>query len=492
MYEDAYRAFGDSYSCINAATMSLVAGEPATSERLANDVLRMSDVALDDADYWTLVTVAEAQLLLRNAEGAVDLLARADTLSTGEYATRATTRRQLELICRQLHIDPSVLAPLDNPRVVHFAGHRIAPEGAPGRFTAAEADRVHKEIRALLDERTVGAGFGSLASGADILIAESLLERGAELHAVLPFSVDEFIEVSVADSGPEWVERFHRVLDQATTVRFASDGEYLGDPVMFDFCSAVAMGEAVNRAVLLDADIEMIAVWDGVPAGEDERAGTAVDVARWKALGLPVNVIATGMGVTVSGSNDLAAADVAPAGRLVRAMLFADIAGFSTLSDAQMPMFMDHVMGPLAECIDRLGDQVLLRNTWGDGLFIVFADTEVAAECALDMQRVLQDVDLVAMGLPTLRGMRIGAHVGPVFQGWDRVRKDLTFFGANVTRAARIEPRTPEGEVYVTHPFAALIALTRSSELTCEYVGRLPAAKDYGVLPMYVLKHRTT
>ena len=82
--------------------------------------------------------------------------------------------------------------------------------------------------------------------------------------------------------------------------------------------------------------------------------------------------------------------------------------------------------------------------------------------------------------------MRIGGHVGPVFQGWDRVRKELTFFGANVTRAARIEPRTPEGEVYVTHPFAALIALNGESDLTCEYVGRLPAAKDYGVLPMYV------
>jgi class 3 adenylate cyclase len=77
-----------------------------------------------------------------------------------------------------------------------------------------------------------------------------------------------------------------------------------------------------------------------------------------------------------------------------------------------------------------------------------------------------------------------------VFRGWDPVRKELTFFGANVTRAARVEPRTPEGEVYVTHPFAALVALTRRRDLSCQYVGRLPAAKDYGVLPMYVLKRR--
>jgi hypothetical protein len=487
MYEDAYHAFGDSYSCVNAATMSLVAEDPDTSERLAHDVLRLSGDDLDDADYWTLVTAAEAHLLLGHADVACELLVRADTLSIGEYATRATTCRQLALICRMLDVDPAVLAPLANPRVIHFAGHRIAPDGATGRFDHDDVDRVQTEIRDTLESHAVGAGFGSLASGADILFAEALLDRGAELHVVLPFSVDEFVAVSVADSGPEWVERFHRCLDRATTRRFASDGEYLGDPVMFDFCSAVAMGEAVNRATLLAADVEMIAVWDGQVAAADDQAGTAVDVARWQALELPLTVISTGAGTALAAPDG-----IAPAGRMVRAMLFADIAGFSTLSDAQIPLFMEYVMGPLAESIDGFGDRVLLRQTWGDGLYLVFEDTECAAECALDMQRALQALDLSALGLATLRGMRIGGHVGPVFQGWDRVRKELTFFGANVTRAARIEPRTPEGEVYVTHPFAALIALNRSSDLTCEYVGRLPAAKDYGVLPMYVLKHRTT
>jgi hypothetical protein len=40
----------------------------------------------------------------------------------------------------------------------------------------------------------------------------------------------------------------------------------------------------------------------------------------------------------------------------------------------------------------------------------------------------------------------------------DPVRKERNFYGVEVTRA-RIEPRTPECDVYVTDPFAALVAL---------------------------------
>jgi len=40
-----------------------------------------------------------------------------------------------------------------------------------------------------------------------------------------------------------------------------------------------------------------------------------------------------------------------------------------------------------------------------------------------------------------------------------------------MTRAARIEPRTPEGEVYVKDAFAALFAIEQKCEFTIEYVG---------------------
>jgi hypothetical protein len=44
---------------------------------------------------------------------------------------------------------------------------------------------------------------------------------------------------------------------------------------------------------------------------------------------------------------------------------------------------------------------------------------------------------------------------------------------------ARIEPRAPEAEMYVTHPFAALAALAGDRAFACQYVGTLPTAKGY-------------
>ena len=47
---------------------------------------------------------------------------------------------------------------------------------------------------------------------------------------------------------------------------------------------------------------------------------------------------------------------------------------------------------------------------------------------------------------------------------------------------------TPEGELYVSEGFAALLALEAEEELSYEYVGRVPLAKNAGHLRMYLLR----
>ena len=81
----------------------------------------------------------------------------------------------------------------------------------------------------------------------------------------------------------------------------------------------------------------------------------------------------------------------------------------------------------------------------------------------------------------------MGAHVGPIFEVFDPVRDGPGFTGTHITRAARIEPTTPEGSVYVTDAFAALVALANDPRLRCDYVGHTAMAKDYGTIPMYSL-----
>jgi class 3 adenylate cyclase len=56
------------------------------------------------------------------------------------------------------------------------------------------------------------------------------------------------------------------------------------------------------------------------------------------------------------------------------ALLFADVVGFSKLTEAEMPLFVEHFLKPVAALCER-GEGFpapVQRNTWGDGLYFVF------------------------------------------------------------------------------------------------------------------------
>jgi class 3 adenylate cyclase len=171
----------------------------------------------------------------------------------------------------------------------------------------------------------------------------------------------------------------------------------------------------------------------------------------------------------------------------VRAILFGDIGGFSKLTDEQLPTFATRILGSLAEVVHAHQEHVCHLNTWGDALYLVLTDAAAAASCALDLQNAMADIDLESQGLPHL-ALRLGGHLGPVFPTHDPLLNTDGFFGSHVSRTARIEPVTPPGAVYVSEEFAAALVLTANPELTCDYVGHMPAAKGYGRLRMYRLR----
>jgi class 3 adenylate cyclase len=179
-----------------------------------------------------------------------------------------------------------------------------------------------------------------------------------------------------------------------------------------------------------------------------------------------------------------------PAERVVRALLFADIRGFSKLADEQYVRFDETVTAAFARVLDE-ADGVATVNTWGDALAVVLEDVVAAATCALRLQEAMASLDLAAAGLPEHLALRLGAHVGPLLPSFDPVRGVPTFTGSHVSRTARIEPVTPPGAIYVTSAFAAALLLGSRDELACDYVGHMPAAKDWGRLRMYRLRRRT-
>ena len=86
--------------------------------------------------------------------------------------------------------------------------------------------------------------------------------------------------------------------------------------------------------------------------------------------------------------------------------------------------------------------------------------------------------------------MRIGVHYGPAYETEDPITKKTTLYGTEVSRAARIEPVTPPGAVFVTEPFAAILALEAPDDYKCRYAGNIEFAKGYGTYPIYQLTYR--
>ena len=485
LYQAIYDRSGGYYPGINVATLRLLAGEPESAAQTARAVLAIcgdAEGTPEDA-YYRAATAAEAALVLSDVVTARAALVRAAGLGS-DLAARATTRRQLRLICTARALAEDVLAPLAPPTVIHYSGHMIAAT-ATGRFPAAEEPRVAREIEAVLARHDVGFGYGALASGGDILFAEALLARGAELHVVLPFAHEEFIATSVAPAGGRWKARFDACLQRASAVTYATDDRYLGHDWIFAYGSFVAMGLAVLRARFLDGDVRQMAVWDGEDGGG--TAGTGFDVRTWRSFGRATDVIAP----AVPRGPREAQVVGAPAGgqRELRAMLFGDVKGFSKLTESQIPAFVNSVLGGLGRVLARFEQTVRYRNTWGDGIFIVLADAPSAARCALALQAEMAALDLKGAGLPDTLALRLGGHFGPVFEAEDPVQHVTNYFGAHVSRTARIEPVTPPGEVFVTEQFAARLALDAGG-FACDYVGEVPAAKNFGTMRMYHLQAR--
>ena len=110
-------------------------------------------------------------------------------------------------------------------------------------------------------------------------------------------------------------------------------------------------------------------------------------------------------------------------------MLFADFAGYSRLHDANTAHFQADFWAILARRIESSAVKPLFANTWGDGLYLVFASPFDAASFALRVVDDFRAVDWTAVGLPETRQIRIALHTGPVFCGFDPIIGRDNYFG---------------------------------------------------------------
>jgi class 3 adenylate cyclase len=486
LYEEAYRVLGGHYPAVNAATLFLLAGDMERAHTLAQEVLSIrakNEVRTELERYWTLASEAEALLVLGKQDDAVEILTEMAPLARTDLAARAATRRQLRYVIDTNRLDPALLAPLAPPRTIHYCGHMLVPSGfPPNRLASVEAE-IARAIDATLDSLGIAAAFGSLACGSDMLFAEAFQRRGIPLHVVLPFEIAEFKSMSVAPGGEAWLARFDALHHRAASCTLATRDGYLGDDVLFSHAGAMAMGKAILRAQHIDGEALQIAVWDGaVPTGP---AGTAADIATWRATGretrvLPIERIGTSTASIPSAPE--------PGRREPRALLFGDTVGFSRLPGRLLRRYRETVLGGIADVLRQFGGDVLAANSWGDAIYVVLPTAAQGASCALAIQKCVRAIDFAALGFAEPLSLRISVHFGPAFPGRDEITGARTYFGTDVTFAARMEPVTPPGEVYATEHLASRLVLAPDSRVTAEYVGLVELAKSFGVAPMYLLR----
>lgn len=468
------------FSAINEATTAFLAGDRAHAVTVADTLIQRPEM-MAAASYFAAATLGEAQLLRGDFPAAIAAFTTARSAPDANPGALASTTRQVSIMLTELSITPSqcenILGAIRPAPILHFCGHMISAQW-PDLQTLAS------QISEILDQTGSTVAYGSLACGADILIAEAIVNRGGEVHIILPFAEENFIETSVTKGGEEWLPRYADIRAKAASIGFATQMPFMDDDNQFAYCSRLAMGTARLRSKSMQTSALQIAVWDGTPA--TSVAGTAADIDQWSAQ--------KGIGKTITIPRNrpplrqiLSKSVPQSASRTLRAIIFADFSGFSRLSERLLPGFLNFVMGTIGTVLERHEESVLCRNSWGDAIYCVVETPVEAARIALEIQSALDPVLLQKAGLPEEGGMRISLHCGPMYEDFDPIQKARTYYGTEVTLAARIEPRVPVGAIYTTQQFAALIDMKDEHLFNFEYVGTMELAKSYGARVLYRL-----
>jgi class 3 adenylate cyclase/tetratricopeptide (TPR) repeat protein len=489
-YADVFGQTRGHYPGINAASMYLLAGEPGRAKRLAAEVLKSCSQATGgegEQAYYSLASQAEAHLLLGDTGAAHIALRAAIAMDRDNNLAHATTIQQLRLILTAQGRVSSWLTDLEPPKACHYAGHIFRLGSGTGALETAAEARLAAAIAETLEQENIGSAFGAIAAGSDIMIAEAALRRDSELHIALPLPVGPFIDASVRPFGAEWVRRCEACLDAANSIQELTTDRRMLTDAHIRFASDVAMGLARIRADVLASSPLQLLVWDG-SAGRGPY-GTAQDAARWLDAGLPQRIVE--FAPEHRCQPDQPAAETESKSdyhAVLRAMIFVDVRGSSTIADDDVPVFVDQVLGRLADVCDSLDVAPVYADSWGDGLFLAFEQVTAAADAAHTLRAAFAEIDLTELGLPGSLALRIGGHFGPAHEGQDRLQGRASLFGAHVAMASRIEGVAVPGSIFVSTPFAALLAMSKHSPYRCEYVGQKRVDPLMPEVPLYSLR----
>jgi class 3 adenylate cyclase/tetratricopeptide (TPR) repeat protein len=508
------------------ACASFVAGEPGSPVRKsahdkARETLALAKTRADsEAPNWkTTWARAAAHTVLGEIDeaaeqyGALQLLEDVTTELLADI--RYKTRFLAEALGEPRDLFKSNFPPL---QLIVFAGHVLDLPGRSVRFPYESVERVREMLRLELDKPQFRARVGmvSAAAGADLLFIEALRERkGATFHLVLPWARDEFRRNSVckfepAGMAPVWEPLFDKALADAATIREMGDADTPSSKETWQYAMEVTAGLALHTARVSRLDIQPLVLWDKQPGWKP--GGTASFVGFWRQhlrqepqiINLPAPERSDGLSTSDGAGRR---SENSTMQQEVKSMLFADIEGYSKLSEKVIPAFVETFMQRVALLVATSKHAPRCMNTWGDAIYAVFDFARDAGSFAIQLIQMIQEGEKDWLknelyweepgsdgGEPKkhLLNIRIGLHTGPVFKHFDPVIRQIGFTGAHVSRAARIEPVAKPGEVFASEEFVAMAALDAEMQrrqgggpqadslaFVCEYAGSMQLAKGY-------------
>jgi CRP-like cAMP-binding protein len=298
-YERAFQATGRTYSGINAAAIAGALGDKSRSMRLAKDVLGRLN---SPNDFWTYATCAEALAICGEWDKATVALSKAVNSKGASPGAIASTRRHFAQLGSALDRKISALADaVPQIGVAAFTGHMMLGLRLDDKKQLEQSARVVPQIVEAIRQLRLKIGYGALACGGDLLLAEQLLAASGAFHAVLPFRVNDFISVSVMPGAPTdrhstigWQKRFVAALGRSTSLDIAFPGPLSNLQKSevdhaFYISNRRAVGCALLKADELVTKPVVLAIYDGAPA--QSIAGTATLVETCHGAGIEVRTI---------------------------------------------------------------------------------------------------------------------------------------------------------------------------------------------------------
>jgi tetratricopeptide (TPR) repeat protein len=434
------------YPLINAASLSLLSGDRARAQEIAREVLERIAREPDEPEtpYYRAATQAEALLLLGRTAEAKAALETAVAAAPRAWEDHASTLRQFLIVQDALGGETGWLDMLRPPRSLHYAGSAAL---------VADADRaaVEEAVTSLLETERIGFGYGGLAAGAELAVAEALLAHGAELHVILPGDPAGFAARFVDPHGGDWRARFEAALEAAESVALVRPLQ-AADPRMTVLAGEVARGAAMLNAerLMSEAVLLRFGVDPGAPTG-----------------------LRTHLVVPPAGSDPpQVAGALADESRMALFALLAVSVGSG--ADATFEDRLEDVQAVLAQG----GGARIAPHLGGDSIIIGYAGPLEAAAAARALHAALR------ARMP----LRIAGHFGLVPCVRDPFIGALrpTESGTEIVRA--IARAIPPDTICVSHDFAASLAARASGPSGASWIGELQAFDGGSAIGLYALR----